>query len=118
MNRLQSDIDFLQLAADTASLLIYPCQGNLSFPDASRISVQQLTLAAMGDELERLRQQPREYSLIDYEAVWLLRATEQLALRRIDLDEVKVERFQKLCEFLRRSVDVDLANARKSLGEI
>jgi hypothetical protein len=115
MSRLASDIDVLQLAADTASLVIYPGQDNRSFPEAARTTVATAALITLGDTLEQLRQQPREYSLIDYEAVWLLRATEQLALRRSDRDDVKAERFQKLCEFLRGSVETDLRNARKSL---
>lgn len=118
MSRLAEDIDFLQRAADAAALVIYPERGSETFPDAGRVSVSIDVLGAYAGEMEARRLLPREYQLIDYEAAWLLRAAHQLALQRADGNAVKAERFQKLGEYLRASVEMDLVNARKSLGVI
>lgn len=116
MSRLAEDIDFLQRAADAAGLIIYPGGGNATFADAARVTVPAETLIAFAAELESRRLQPREYQLIDYEAAWLLRAAHQLMLHRADGESAKAERFQKLAEYLRAAIEVDLNNARKSPG--
>lgn len=115
MSRLADDIAYLQRAADTAGLVLYPGVGNLTFPDAFRIGVAHELLGGMADELTLRRKQPRDYGVIGYEACWLLRTAQQLVLHRADGDSLKIERFQKLGEYLRAMVEVDLVNARKSL---
>ncbi len=116
MSRLAEDIEALQRAADAAGLVLYPQKGNASF--TSQTTVPADTLAAMAEQLDDRRNKVREYDLIGYEAVWLLRAAHQLVLCSADGDSVKVERFQKLGEYLRSAVEVDLVNARKSLAEL
>jgi hypothetical protein len=116
MSRLAEDIETLQRAADAAGLVIYPGGSNVSFPNAESCTVPADTLAAMAGELETLRMTPREYRLIGDEAVWLLRTAQLLVLYRADGDTSKVARFQRLGEYLRAAVEVDLVNARKSLG--
>jgi len=118
MSRLAEDIDVLQRAADGAGLVIYPQQPNATFPATAGLTVPGATLAAFANEMETRRMQPREYDLIGYEAVWLLRSAHQLVLCRDDGDSVKAERFQKLGEYLRAVIEIDLVNARKSLGEL
>ena len=118
MSRLAEDIELLQRAADAAGLLIYPNRGNLTFSDAdaAHVTVPVETLAAYASELETRRLQPREYQLIDYEAVWLLLTAKQLALHQADGNQIKADRFRKLGEYLRAAVELDLVNARKSFG--
>lgn len=118
MSRLADDIDFLQRAADTAGLVIYPGAGNVSFPAGGHVTASREALLSLGDELEVRRLRPSEYHLIDCEAVWLLKATHQLALFRADENAAKAERYQRFCEYLRAAVETDLANARKSMGEV
>lgn len=115
MSRLAEDIETLQRAADAAGLVIYPERASVSFPAPSQVTVPVETLRAYAELLESRRTQIRDYPLIGYEAAWLLRGAHQLALHRDDGDCAKAERFQKLCEYLRAAVELDLVNARKSL---
>lgn len=118
MSRLAEDIEFLQRVADAAGLVIYPQSANQTFPWAGHASVTAETLASYCEQLSVLRLAPREYRLIDYEAIWLLRAAHQLVLHRADGDTAKTERFQKLGEYFRSLIETDLVNARKSEGVI
>lgn len=113
MSRLAEDLAILQRAADAAGLVIYPNANNASFPHAATSTVPIETLTALAVDLEARRITPREQRLIDYEAVWLLLAAQQLLLHRSDGDHGKADRFQRLAEYLRASVEVDLVKARK-----
>jgi hypothetical protein len=116
MSRLSEDIDFLQRAADAAGLVIYPGAGNATYPQGGYLTASRDALIALADELEVRRTRPTQYGLISYEAVWLLKSAHQLALHREDRDAAKVERFEKLGKYLRAAVEIDLVNARKSMG--
>lgn len=116
MNALADDIDHLQRAADAAGLVIYPERTSLTHPDPARVSVSEAVLAAMLDDLEGRRMMVRDYNLIDFEAVMLVQVARLLKLHRADGNVTKSDRFQKLGEYLRAAVEVDLNNARKSLG--
>lgn len=119
MSRLADDIALLQRAADTAGLVLYPaCGGNKTFPEAHGVTVPPETLRLLADEVERRRATPAEYALIDYPAVWLLTAAHMLALHTLDRNDEKAAVYRKLGVALRAVVEVDLVNARKSLGEI
>lgn len=118
MSRLARDIDLLQRSADVAKIVIAPGATNASFEYTAHIRVSAAILISFAEMLDDARTQVREYDLIGWEAVWLLQAAQRLVLHRADHDDVKVERFQKLGEFLLAAVETDLANARKSLGEM
>lgn len=117
MSRIAADIALLQRAADTAGLVLYPGGGNKTFTHGN-ITVAPDTLTALALELDERRRQVPEYRVIDYPAVWLLHAAQQLLLHRADDNAVMAERYQRLGEHLRSAVESDLENARKSLGEV
>jgi hypothetical protein len=114
MTRLETDIALLTRAADAAGLVIFPGGGNGSFPD--NVSVTPATLKAMAEQLDAERGRSVEYRLIDVEAVWLLQVAQQLSMHRHDGNAIKVERLTKLGTELRSMVELDLVNARKSIG--
>jgi hypothetical protein len=118
MSALADDIEFLQAQADAAGLILYTADKSPSYPNPAQAFVRPETLGAFAVEMDRRRLTPREYRLIDYEAVWLMKTAQQLALHRADGNLQKAERFQKLGEYLRAAVEVDLVNARKSLEAI
>lgn len=115
MNRLVEDIALLQRAFDMAGLVIEPGKPNTSFPDGV-VTITPDTLTDVAAQLEAVRTAPREYRLIDDEAVWLLQAAARLSLHRQDNNEVKVARCVWLISGLREAVEVDLASAHKSIG--
>lgn len=118
MSRLAEQITLLQRAADTAALVIYPGAANRTFPAGGTLTAAPESLSQLGETLEQQRCEPSDYRLIDFEAVWLMQATVQLLLHRCDDNPPKVERYHKLTTFLHAAVAGDLANARKSIGEI
>lgn len=115
MSRLAEDIELLQRCSDVAKIVIAPGSTNISYPDSARTRVSAPVLSDFAETLDHARKQVREYDLISWEAVWLLQAAHRLVLHRADHDDVKIDRFQKLGEFLLAAVETDLANARKSL---
>jgi hypothetical protein len=117
MRPLVDDIVFLQRAADTAGLVIYPGKPNRTFDAAANLSVSFGSLSAIALEAESRRIAPRAYRLIDYPAVWLLQSAGQLVLHKQDGNELQATRYAQLGAHLRMVVEADLDAARKSLGE-
>lgn len=110
MSRLDEDIALLDHAAKIAGTAIWP--------DADNVTVPPRTLAQLAEELQRRRLAPADYRLIDDEAVWLLQAAHRVVLERIDNNAPKIERWTRLAELLRAAIEVDLVNAKKSVGEV
>jgi bifunctional ADP-heptose synthase (sugar kinase/adenylyltransferase) len=106
MSRLAEDIARLEVAARAAAIVLCPI-------GTMMVSIE--TLSALLSEMEKRSQALREYRLIDVEACWMVQAAHQLKLHREDGDTIRVERFQKLGEYLLAMIEIDLANARKSL---
>lgn len=108
--RLAEDIALLERAAAIA--------GQAIWPQADNVTVPPRTFDALLEEVEQRRASPADYRLIRDEAVWLLQAAKNVALYRADDNAPMLERWMRLAELVRAGVELDLHNAKKSIGAL
>lgn len=109
MSRLAEDIALLARVADICGRAVYP---------EPQVNVPPQTLDALADEIAAARRRVAEYPLIGDEALCLVIAAQHVTWARIDGNDARRERWQRLGELLCAAIALDLDNARKSIGEV
>lgn len=110
MTRLRDDITLLERAAGIA--------GKAIWPDDATVTVPATTFDVLAKELAEARLRPVDYRLIGDEACMLIQSARNLVIHRADGNILMVERWRRIAGLLRAGVELDLENARKSLGGI
>lgn len=106
---LADDIALVQRAADIA--------GKALWPEAANIVVRPETFDHLAGELGAARARGADYHLIGDEVAMLMQAARRVVMERGGENSPLLERWTRIGELLRAAVELDLVNARKSLGE-
>ena len=115
MTRLAEDITFLQRAADTAGLVLFPGGENKTFPERN-VSVAEAALVALKAECAELRSRVREYPLIGVEAEWLMESAQRVLWHRAEGNAALAERWQLPVFALRRLISAVASRPRRLVG--